>query len=102
MLCTFYQAGARHNHATMIYEPLEGFMPQVGALRVDERNEAIYQQVVGAGMGTSISMVYAKIFMIWLETPIFQSKRFRSCIQLYKLFTDDLFIVCTGSVAKLC
>jgi hypothetical protein len=67
-----------------------------------ELDGAIYQQVVGTAMGTSFSVVYAIIFMIWLETPIIQSERFRSCIQLYKRFIDDLFIIWTGSVAKLC
>ncbi len=39
----FYQAGARHDRASMVYEPpnrlhtnFEGFMPQVGALRIDK------------------------------------------------------------------
>jgi hypothetical protein len=40
--------------------------------------------------------------MIWLETPIIEAERFRSCIQLYKRFIDDLFIIWTGSVAQLC
>ena len=53
-------------------------------------------------MGTSFSVIYAVIFMIWLETPIVDSERFRSCIQLYKQFIDDLFVDWTGSVTKLC
>jgi hypothetical protein len=40
--------------------------------------------------------------MIWLETPIILLERFRSCIQIYKWFIDDHFIIWTGSVAKLC
>ena len=67
-----------------------------------ELNGTMYQQVVGTAMGTSFSVVYAVIFMIWLETPIVESERFRSCIQLYKRFIDDLFIIWTGSVALLC
>jgi hypothetical protein len=46
--------------------------------------------------------VYAIIFMIWLETPIVNDERFRSCIQLYKRFIGDLFVIWTGSVATLC
>ncbi len=46
-----------------------------------ELNGAMYQQVVGTAMGTSFSVVYAVIFMIWLETPTIE--RFESCIQLY-------------------
>lgn len=67
-----------------------------------ELDGAMYQQMVGTAMGTSFSVVYAIIFMIWLETPIVNDERFRSCIQLYKRFIDDLFIIWTGSVAKLC
>ena len=43
-----------------------------------ELNGTMYQQVVGTAMGTSFSVVYAVIFMIWLETPIVESERFRS------------------------
>lgn len=67
-----------------------------------ELGGAMYQQVVGTAMGTSFSVMYAVIFMIWLETPIVDSERFRSCIQLYKRFIDDLFVDWTGSVTKLC
>ena len=57
-----------------------------------ELGGTMYQQVVGPAMGTSFSAKYAVIFMIWLETPIVDSERFRSCIQLYKRFIDDLFV----------
>ena len=67
-----------------------------------ELGGAMYQQVVGTAMGTSFSVVYAVIFMIWLETPIVNDERFRSCIQLYKRFIDDLFVIWTGPVATLC
>jgi hypothetical protein len=63
---------------------------------------AMYQQVVGTAMGTSFSVVYAIIFMIWLETPIVNDERFRSRIQLYKRFINDLFVIWTGPVATLC
>ncbi len=63
-----------------------------------ELDGAIYEQVVGTAMGTSFSVVYAIIFMIWRETSIIKSERFRSCIQLYKRFIDDLFVIRTGSV----
>ena len=67
-----------------------------------ELGGTMYQQVVGAAMGTSFSVMYAVIFMIWLETPIVDSERFRSGIQLYKRIIDDLFVDWTGSVTKLC
>ena len=62
----------------------------------------MYQQVVGIAMGTSFLVMYAVIFMIWLEKPIVDSERFLSCIQFYTRFVDDLFVDWTGSVTKLC
>jgi hypothetical protein len=66
----------------------------------EDLDGAIYHQLVGTAMGTSFSVVYAIIFMIWLETPIID--RFRLWIQLYKRFIDDLFLIWTGTVAALC
>ena len=65
-----------------------------------ELEGAIYHQQVGTAMGTSFSVIYAIIFMIWLETPIIE--RFRSCIQLYKRYIDDLFLIWIGSTGALC
>ncbi len=62
----------------------------------------IYRQIVGTAMGMSFSVVYAVIFMIWLETPIVNDIRFRQYIQLDKQFIDDLFLIWTGSAAVLC
>ncbi len=62
----------------------------------------IYHQHIGTAMGTSFSVVYAVIFMIHLESPIFEDPRFRSFIQLYKRFIDDIFLIWTGSAATLC
>lgn len=62
----------------------------------------IYRQMVGTAMGTSFSVVYAVIFMIWLETPIVNDVRFRQYIRLYKRFIDDLFLIWTGPAAVLC
>jgi hypothetical protein len=50
----------------------------------------------------SFSVVYAIILMIWLETPIVNDNRFKSCIQLYKRFIDVLFVIWTGPVVTLC
>ena len=66
-----------------------------------ELGGAMYQQVVGTAIWTSLSVVYAIIVMIWLETPIVNDERLRSCIQLYKRFIDDLFVIWTGPVATL-
>jgi hypothetical protein len=49
-----------------------------------ELGDTIYRQIVGTAMGTSFSVVYAVIFMIWLETPIVNDVRFRQFIRLYK------------------
>ena len=53
-------------------------------------------------MGTSFSVVYAVIFMIFLETPIIHDERFRRFVYLYKRFIDDLFLIWTGPADVLC
>jgi len=57
-----------------------------------------WKQTVGTAMGTSFSVVYAVIFMIWLETPIVNDVRFRQYIRLLKRFIDDLFLIWTDTV----
>lgn len=68
----------------------------------EELGDAFYRQIIGTAMGTSFSVVYAVIFMIWLETPILNDKRFSQYIRLYKRFIDDLFLIWTGPSAVLC
>jgi hypothetical protein len=68
----------------------------------EELGDATYRQIIGTAMGTSFSVVYAVIFMIWLETPILNDKRFRQYIRLYKRFIDDLFLIWTGPADVLC
>ena len=58
-----------------------------------------YLQKIGTAMGTSFSVTYATIFMIWLETPIIEE--FRAQILLYKRFLDDIFMIWSGSSAEL-
>ena len=50
-------------------------------------------------MGTSFSVTFATIFMIWLETPIIEE--FRAHILLYKRFLDDVFMIWSGLSAEL-
>ena len=68
----------------------------------EELGDASYRQIIGTAMGTSFSVVYAIIFMIWLETPILNYKRFSQYIQLYKRVIDDLFLIWTRPAAVLC
>lgn len=63
---------------------------------------AIYHQRIGTAMGTSFSVVYAMIFMIWLEAPIVEDVRFAPYIELYKRFIDDLILMWNGSAELLC
>ena len=51
-------------------------------------------------MGTSFSVRYATIFMIWLETPIID--HFRKHIVLYKRYIDDILLIWSGSPVQLC
>ncbi len=62
--------------------------------------EAAFQQLIGTARGTSFSITYAIIFMIWLETPIIDE--FRRHIVLYKRYIDDIFLIWSGSIAELC
>jgi hypothetical protein len=59
-----------------------------------------FLQKVGTAMGTSFSVTYATIFMIWLETPIINE--FRVHIMLYKRYIDDILLIWLGSSAELC
>ncbi len=51
-------------------------------------------------MGTSVSVTYAIIFMIWLETPIINE--FQQHIVLDKRYIDDIFLIWSGSATELC
>ena len=82
-------------------------MSKVGGIRIDfvkceELGPDPYQQVIGTAMGTSFSVVYAIMFMIYLETPIIHDERFSRFILLYKRFIDDLFLIWTGPADVLC
>lgn len=58
--------------------------------------EGAFLQKIGTAMGTSFSVTYATIFMIWLETPIIND--FRRHIVLYKRYIDDIF----ADLVRLC
>ena len=62
--------------------------------------DGAFLQKIGTAMGTSFSVTYATIFMIWLETPIIDE--FRRHIVLYKRYIDDLLLIWSGSSAELC
>ena len=59
--------------------------------------DGAFLQKIGTAMGTSFSVTYATIFMIWLETPIVDE--FRSHIVLYKRY---ILLIWSGSSAQLC
>ena len=62
--------------------------------------EGAFLQKIGTAMGTSFSVTYAVIFMIWLETPIIHE--FRKYIVLYKRYIDDILLIWSGPSAELC
>ena len=62
--------------------------------------EGFFLQKIGTAMGTSFSVLYATIFMIWLETPILYE--FQEHIKLYKRYIDDIFLCWAGSLSELC
>ena len=65
-----------------------------------EFQEVKYQQVIGTAMGTIFSVMFANIFMLWVETPIID--KYKADIRLYKRFIDDIFCAWKGSKQKLC
>ena len=62
--------------------------------------EGAFLQKIGTAMGTSFSVTYATIFMIWLETPIIDE--FREHIVVYKRYIDDILLIWSGSSVELC
>ncbi len=62
--------------------------------------EGSFLQRIGTAIGPSLSVMYAIIFMIWLETPIISE--FNQHIVLYKRYIDNLFLIWSGSSAGLC
>ena len=97
------------DHHTNFNEPLKDlclklaqFVLTNNFVACEELGSAIYHQIIGTAMGTSFSVVYAIIFMIWLETPIIHDPRFSRYVYLYKRFIDDLFLIWTGPTAVLC
>ena len=65
-----------------------------------EEGSKIFLQKIGTAMGTTFSVTYATIFMIWLETPIIND--FRKHIVEYKRLIDDLFVIWSGPIQALC
>jgi hypothetical protein len=62
--------------------------------------EGSFLQRIDTAVGTSFSVTYATIFMIWLETRII--KEFQRQIVLYKRYIDDIFLIWSGSPTELC
>ena len=63
-------------------------------VEADGIGSGIFQQVIGVAMGTSFSVVFAIIFMIWLETPIIE--KYQECILLFKRQIDDMLFIWQG------
>ena len=49
-----------------------------------------HHQVIGTAMGTIFSVMFANIFMLWLETPIVE--KHKEGIESYKRFLDDILL----------
>ena len=81
------------------YLKLARFVLQNNYVECQGINGAFLQKI-GTAMGTSFSVTYATIFMIWLETPIVDE--FRKHIVLYKRYIDDILLIWSGSSAELC
>jgi hypothetical protein len=62
--------------------------------------EGAFLQKIGTAMGTSFSVTYAVIFMIWLETIIIHE--FCKYIVLCKRYIDDILLIWSGPSSELC
>lgn len=60
----------------------------------DGIGSGIFKQIAGVAMGTSFSVVFAIIFMLWLETPVIE--KYQEWIVLYKRAIDDQFFIWQG------
>jgi hypothetical protein len=58
----------------------------------------IFQQVIGVPMGTSFSVVFSIIFMLWLEEPIIS--KYKPWILLFKRAIDDQIFIWRGPSRK--
>jgi len=66
--------------------------------------EGSFLQRIGTAMGTSFSVTYATIFMIWLETPIikeFQRQIVLYTSAVYRRYMDGIFLIWSGSSTDL-
>ena len=61
---------------------LANFILTDNHVECEELECGIYRQHVATAMGTSLSVVYAVIFMILLETPIVEDPRLRQFSKL--------------------
>jgi hypothetical protein len=66
---------------------LAEFVLDYNYVETDGIGSGIFKQVVGVAMGTSFSVVFAIIFMIWLETPIIE--KYNQWLILFKRAIDD-------------
>lgn len=63
-------------------------------VEADGIGSGIFQQVIGVPMGTSFSVVFAIIFMLWIEMQIIGN--YLEWIRLYKRAIDDIIIIWQG------
>jgi hypothetical protein len=88
-----------HDNAKHLYVAIAQFILQSNFIECDGIDDVIYLQEIGTAMGTSFSVVYAIIFMLWLEQPIITN--FQHFIALYKRFIDDLILIWKGPFDQL-
>jgi len=77
---------------------LADFILNNNFVECEDIGSGIFQQVIGVPMGTSFSVVFSIIFMIWLEEPIIS--RYREWILLFKRAIDDQIFIWKGPSRK--
>ena len=83
---------------TRLYILLKQFVLENNYVKCESLPDA-YLQKIGTAIGTSFSVTYATIFMIWLETPFIEE--FCEQILLYNRFLDHIFMIWPCSSAEL-
>lgn len=66
-----------------------------------EFNERLYKQMFGTAMGTKMAPPYANLFLGHLENNFILNSNFKSNLQLYLRFLDDIFIIWKGEEQEL-
>jgi hypothetical protein len=81
-----------------LYISLAEWILTNNVLQCKGKYDDLYRQVKGTAMGTSFSVTYAIIYMLYLENQILPE--FSAEYALYGRYIDDIFLIWTGDAAS--